>query len=803
MWNIAMTFALRNHNKLGFSDGSCKRDNNNPSLANQWDMRNYVVSDLRETYDKVDGSVVFNLHKSINSLNQNGDPLAEYYNNLNSLWNQFDAIISLPPWKPLVKATFAIISGEGSHRNVTSFGATIPTATALILQPKPLTIKGGQTITIGNTIDRCFKLVDYPAGYVKRSFNSSTRPVSSNNASIDGHTNYAGSNNATTNISLVSLSNEQLSRLTSLLNDNGHPNGTQALITKIGDLKINNDITLYDVLVVPKYIVNLLFVHKIARDNQVLDVLKSTLNLDSQSVSDHLCDTCNKSKQTREPFPFKDGFRYFLTIVDDFFRDVWVYLLKGKDDVYDPLLQKFFNDKWILHQTSCVYSPQHNGIAKRKHMHLLNVAISLMFQGELPLYLWYECIMTVVYHINMIPSSVLSGKSPFYFVYGHDPSLSDFRLSSVDQNDDDSGATSIDENIHPEGNVSDETDISDNFSFAFNFNKSIEPTCYKDDILDSNWIDAMNAKIEALNRDHTCIITDLPANRKPIGCKWIFKIKYKVNGEIERYKARLVAKCFNQREGIDLDETFSPIVKMSTIRCLIAMSVRNKWPFFQLDNNIAFLFGELEDDVYMTIPQGSKDNKFIALLVYVDDIVITGNCVYENDQFKIYLKSKFNIKDLGSLKYFLRIEVIKTGDDICLSQRKYCLELLKEYGLLGCKPVSTHMKPKFVLSYTPTKTDPLLDNITGYQKLLGKLIYLTHTTPDIAYSVHWLAQYMHSPLKSHLNCALNVLRYLKNAPDKGINNKVEGKGSLTLKMSSLLISKGLIVHMDNSQGPYA
>ncbi|GKB16239.1 hypothetical protein Tco_0850162 [Tanacetum coccineum] len=82
---------------LGFSDGSCKRDNNNPSLANQWDMRNYVVSDLKETYDKVDGSAVFNLHKSINSLNQNGAPLAEYYNNLNSLWKQFDAIISLPP----------------------------------------------------------------------------------------------------------------------------------------------------------------------------------------------------------------------------------------------------------------------------------------------------------------------------------------------------------------------------------------------------------------------------------------------------------------------------------------------------------------------------------------------------------------------------------------------------------------------------------------------------------------------------------------------------------------------------------
>ncbi|GKD12584.1 ribonuclease H-like domain-containing protein [Tanacetum coccineum] len=158
----------------------------------------------------------------------------------------------------------------------------------------------------------------------------------------------------------------------------------------------------------------------------------------------------------------------------------------------------------------------------------------------------------------------------------------------------------------------------------------------------------------------------------------------------------------------------------------------------------------------------------MALLVYVDDIVITRKCVDEINKFKVFLKSKFNIKDLSNLNYFLGIEVLKTRDDLCLSQKKYCLELLKEYGLLGCKPISTPMGPNSVMSYIPTSVNPLLDNITGYQKLLGKLIYLTHTRHDISYSVHCLAQYMHSPLKSYLNCALNVLRYLKNAPGKGI-----------------------------------
>ena len=335
---------------------------------------------------------------------------------------------------------------------------------------------------------------------------------------------------------------------------------------------------------------------------------------------------------------------------------------------------------------------------------------------------------------------------------------------------------------------------TDSFCFDSNLNKSVEPTCYEEAILNPHWIDAMNAAIEALNKNKSWIITVLPAKRKAIGYKWIYKIKYKPNGEIDRYKARLVAKGFNQRESIDYNETFSPVVKMAIVRILIALAVKNKWPLFQLDVNNDFLYGELDEDIYMTIPKGfankdnknmvckltkslyglkhaprkwneklvsalkehgfvqsisdhslftkSKDDKFIALLLYVDEIVLIGNCINEIEQFKVFLKTKFNIKDLGSLKYFLGIEVVRTGDDLCLSQRKYCLELLKEFGLLGCKPVSTPIEPNYVIPFIPTNEDPLHENITGYQKLLGKLIYSTHTRPDISYFVHCLAQHM-------------------------------------------------------------
>nr|GFA04725.1 hypothetical protein [Tanacetum cinerariifolium] len=243
MWSIIMTFALRNHNRLGFIYGSCKRDSSNP-----------------ETYDKVDDFVVFNLYKNINSLNNNGSTLVDYYNNLNSLWKQFDAMFlmgldesylairsNLLTREPLpnVKTAFSVISGEESHRNVTSIRTTKPVATTFVAKtfdnkkrfnnnfkgsgsnsnfnnrgPNP-NLKCTNCNKIGHTVDRCFELVGYPAGYVKRNFNSNSRPVTSNNASANVHSNGVSSNNATTSNSYVSLSSEKLARLVNLLNENG------------------------------------------------------------------------------------------------------------------------------------------------------------------------------------------------------------------------------------------------------------------------------------------------------------------------------------------------------------------------------------------------------------------------------------------------------------------------------------------------------------------------------------------------------------------------------------------------------
>nr|GEY55464.1 ribonuclease H-like domain-containing protein [Tanacetum cinerariifolium] len=215
---------------------------------------------------------------------------------------------------------------------------------------------------------------------------------------------------------------------------------------------------------------------------------------------------------------------------------------------------------------------------------------------------------------------------------------------------------------------------------------------------------------------------------------YVSKVKYKSIGEIEGYKARYVVKGYNQKEGIDFDETLSLVVKIVTVRCLINLAVQNNWCLTQLDINNAFLYGDLFETMYMNLLEGyfspddkrqsksdyslftkSENGNFTALLVYVDDIIITGNNSTKIENFKKFLKTRFEIKDLGKLKYFLGIEVLET-------------------------------KQEWNLSITNEPTD--------------------------------VDKFMHKPLRSHLRIALRVLRYLNGNPGKGVHIDKQPKASL-------------------------
>jgi Reverse transcriptase (RNA-dependent DNA polymerase) len=229
----------------------------------------------------------------------------------------------------------------------------------------------------------------------------------------------------------------------------------------------------------------------------------------------------------------------------------------------------------------------------------------------------------------------------------------------------------------------------------------------------------------------------------------------------------------------------------------------------------AFLQGTLDEEVYMTLPPGYKkegnantvcklnksiyglkqsprawygklssyliscdvssadhslfskidNNCIIIILVYVDDIIITGNNLEEIKRVKEKLKQNFDIKDLGLLKYFLGIEIAHSPKGLFISQRKYTLDLLKETGKLASKPTSTPMEGRYTLN---NEDGELLEDINHFQRLIGKLNYLTVTRSDISFSVSQISKFMHTPRTSHLNAIDRILRYLKGTPGKGV-----------------------------------
>lgn len=168
----------------------------------------------------------------------------------------------------------------------------------------------------------------------------------------------------------------------------------------------------------------------------------------------------------------------------------------------------------------------------------------------------------------------------------------------------------------------------------------------------------------------------------------------------------------------------------------------------------------------------SDEGRVTILIVYVDDIIITGNDDAEIRRLKGVLAADFEIKDLGKLKYFLGMEVARSKEGIVVSQRKYTLDLLKEVGMLGSKPAAVPIDPNHKIGMFEGGKD--VDR-ESYQRLVGKLIYLSHTRPDISFSVSVVSQFMHAPKEEHLEAVYRILKYLKNSPGQGLLFKKGGE----------------------------
>ena len=269
-------------------------------------------------------------------------------------------------------------------------------------------------------------------------------------------------------------------------------------------------------------------------------------------------------------------------------------------------------------------------------------------------------------------------------------------------------------------------------------------------------------------------------------------------------------------KGRDFKQTFAPVAKMTTVRSLLRVVAGKGWIVHQMDVHNAFLHGDLTEEVYMRLPQGFKTddpNKVCRLhkaiyglrqaprcwfskltdalkrfgfkhlyadyslfvykkkgmelkvLIYVDDLLVCGNDLDFVSRFKGYLSRCFKMKDLGKLKYFLGIEVGRGEEGFMLTQRKYALDLISDVGLLGAKPAATPMEQHHKLALD---TSPFMRDAEKYRRLVGRLVYLSITRPDISYSVHILSQFMKTPRQVQWDAALRVVRYLKGTAGHGI-----------------------------------
>uniref|UniRef100_A0A2N9I7A2 Uncharacterized protein n=1 Tax=Fagus sylvatica TaxID=28930 RepID=A0A2N9I7A2_FAGSY len=358
-----------------------------------------------------------------------------------------------------------------------------------------------------------------------------------------------------------------------------------------------------------------------------------------------------------------------------------------------------------------------------------------------------------------------------------------------------------------------------------------EPTCFTAASKDPQWRKAMNIEFEALAdpvsdqgaypgwnswirhwfeallKNRTWALVPPHLKQNVVRCKWVFRIKRHADGSIERYKARLVAKGFHQQPRIDYDETYSPVIKPTTVRTVLSIAISAGWSsiresirrttvlilhiinpqflnhvcklqkaiyglkqaprawFSRLSSrllDLGFHSSKLDTSLFI-----SRNSLYpIYVLIYVDDIIITSSSNQAIDTLLSNLKSDFAVQQLGPLKFFLGIEVLNSPNGVLLSQQRYIKDILSRTKMLDAKSVNTPMASSISLS--AHEGEPFPDH-TLFCSTVGALQYLSITRPDIAFAVNRLSQFMHKPTQTHWQSVKRLLQYLKNTIQFGLH----------------------------------
>jgi hypothetical protein len=324
----------------------------------------------------------------------------------------------------------------------------------------------------------------------------------------------------------------------------------------------------------------------------------------------------------------------------------------------------------------------------------------------------------------------------------------------------------------------------------------------------SQWIAAINSELSAMSRVPVWEVVDRTPDMKTVGTTWVFKVKDNHNANIV-FKARLCAQGFSQTQGVNFSKTFTPTGCLNSLRSLISFAAAQNLDFQQLDVKTAFLNADLDEEVYLSIPQGvNKDNKkkclklkkvisglkqaplawynclttwlvsvgfaasvadpcvfyrldenLVWLFIHVDNIAVFGKNL---DYFKSEIKLEFDMKDLGQANMMLGIKILHEPSATILSQAHYVNSVLDLYGMTGCQTVSTPLVPNLHLQPASVEEIDRFKSLgVNFRSAVGSLSYLSSTTrPDIAFAVSLLLQYLESPGIHHWEVFTHFLQYL-------------------------------------------
>ena len=531
-------------------------------------------------------------------------------------------------------------------------------------------------------------------------------------------------------------------------------------------------------------------------------------------------------------------------------------------------LSTFFQTVGIHHRLIFPHTYEQNGTVERRHRHLVETGLTLLGKCKAPFQFWNYYFETFVYLINCMPTPVLAHRSSFDCLFQRSPDYHflrtfrclcfpflrpynnhklDFRSSSCVFFGYSSSHLSyrcfdiashriyISRHVRFHEHVFSElktiilrprqpktanlvaSAAANPASTRVLYSPSSEPLAFSDAGRYAVWHNAMCDEIAALRSNRTWSLVPCHPLMNVVGSRWVYRIKRRVDGSIEGYKARLVARGFTQQEGIDYSETFSPVIKQATVRLVFSIAVSRNWKIHQLDIHNVFLNGILTEEVYMKQPPSFVDSflpshvcklhkllyglkqaprawytrlsdfllfigfraskvdnslfilsdgsNIFYLMVCVDDILLTGSNSAMLHHLIQLLSSEFKLHDLGTVHYFLGIEVQSTGMGLMLRQYKYILDILTRAGMTSYKPVDTAVSPlKVTILPDNSLSDP-----TRFHQIMGALQYLTFTRPNICFAVNGVCQFMHAPTDSHWAAVKHILRYLKGTTSYGFH----------------------------------